>query len=571
MSKLFIRIILFLLITINLFSQDKKNKKPSSTHTKAEKKINDFSIINNNDELPFLPPSNNKRKNIFGNKKKKDKLLDKLEYRIGFITEAGFFNNADLRNLNELNSTAIDQTDDKLSLALSRFYINLYFPISNSLFFRIDLFKNGFWGNDNLSGSSTNNLSSSTTIGADPFYFGELFLEKIIFSLKNSQLSIKLGRQFFTIGGTPILQDYMFSDYLDAITFQYNHKIIGNFKVIAIDIFQMGSNTIDQINYLRYLSNDNSRMNNFNGDVNVVRTGFVYESPNLLNFSETITKGGLQNRLYSFYARYGATDNGGANRTNNGSTGNFSDNDWSFMAGDRITYYGSLIDIYLDFAVSTGIDRRLPTASNSSHDINNDGFALNLGTQLKALIINDNYKLSSSIQVFYSMGPRYDDKGNQISHGFVSFKSNQVGGLLLNRYWGMHPSAYTANNGIESSPHDYERKSGTMFIQANLNNQLGDNWNFIFDIWYFMDTATTAFDTSNALGKIEQVQQRLTKPLGMEIDFTINLQTSEEWSIFLTSAVFIPSNFYQTPGITDASPYGTDSFWGLQIGSKLVF
>ncbi|HRP70053.1 MAG TPA: hypothetical protein PLY93_11020, partial [Turneriella sp.] len=118
------------------------------------------------DRLPFGPPQIEKRENVFGDNKEKRRILDKMEYRIGFITEGAGFNNTDLRKLDESTVATIQNTDDKQTFAFSRFYINLYFPLTENFYFRVDLFKNGFWGNHQLAGSSANNSSSSTPVGA---------------------------------------------------------------------------------------------------------------------------------------------------------------------------------------------------------------------------------------------------------------------------------------------------------------------------------------------------------------------------------------------------------------------
>ncbi|HMV35710.1 MAG TPA: hypothetical protein PKD60_07455, partial [Turneriella sp.] len=124
------------------------------------------------DDLPFGVPQIDKRENVFGDKQDKDAILKRMEYQIGFIAEGAGFNNTDLRRLDESTVATIQNTDDKMTLAFSRFYVNMFFPLTDDLYFRVDIFKNGFWGHDQLGGSSSNNSSSSTPVGADPFNFG---------------------------------------------------------------------------------------------------------------------------------------------------------------------------------------------------------------------------------------------------------------------------------------------------------------------------------------------------------------------------------------------------------------
>lgn len=317
------------------------------------------------DELPFGAPQIDKRENVFGDKKEKDDIMKRMEYQIGFISEGAGFNNTDLRKLDESTVATIQNTDDKMTLAFSRFYVNLFFPLTDDLYFRVDIFKNGFWGHDQLAGASSNNSSSSTPVGADPFNFGELYLHYIIWKNERNDVSIKIGRQFFEIGGE--IYDYFLKDYLDAVTVNYANSMIGGFRVMAFDAFQLGADPTLHANYVRFFSHDNQRVRYFDGDTNVLRAGFVYDSRNLLNWKGPLSGDMLQNKLYAFGARYGAVSRGGSDRSNLGASGNFADNDFNMMFGTRfllnLPRKRYVIKTFFDAAMSTGIDRRLPHCS----------------------------------------------------------------------------------------------------------------------------------------------------------------------------------------------------------------
>lgn len=534
------------------------------------------------DELPFPPPKIDKRKNIFGDKTKKDSILSNMEYQVGFIAEGGSFNNGDLRRLNESNQSAINDTDDRIHLVYSRLFLNFYFPLSDSLYFRFDVFKNGFWGGDNLSGASTNNNAASTPVGADPFAFGELYLEDVLLSSKVADLSARIGRQFFEIGGG-IPNDYYLRDYLDSITLTYSDGRLGRFRFLVVDFFQMAGDATMHVNYVRYFSHDNRRVRNFDGDVNTIRSGMVYESRNLLNWKLAGTSAHeLIGRMYGFYARYGAVRSTGSDRSNMGSTANFADNDYAIMGGTRIIYSMPLpfakIKVHSDVAISTGINRRLPTAAGESQDVDTDGMSFSGGLVFSEMGNKKVLGYEFLADAFYASGPKYNASGAQTSHGFVSFKGNHIGGLLANRYWGVHPSAYVASNGIDNYEHNYDRKSGTLAAHAGVGFYFLEKFRIGFDWWWFMDTGKSELwekaaengTTNNITNNVLRAQERLGKTLGNEFDITLEYNHNEFWSIYLRGAMLMPGSYYSTPGIRPDSPYGQDSFTGFQFGSRLV-
>ncbi len=534
------------------------------------------------DELPFPPPDIDKRKDVFGDKAEKDEILKRMEYQIGFISEGGSFNNADLRALNESNQATIDLTDDRIHMAYSRFFVNFFFPLTEDTFFRVDIFKNGFWGGDQLSGASTNNNSASTPIGADPFAFGELYLQSVLFKTARSDLMVRIGRQFFEVGGAA--NDYMLRDILDAVTMQYADSYLGVFHILLFDVYQMAGDATLNINFVRFFSHDNRRVQNFDGDVNTIRSGLVYESRNILNWSRALSPNDpvLMTRLYGFYARYGAVSRGGSDRTNLGATGNFADNDYSAMAGNRWTFSSPLplpfknkLSLYADGAVSFGIDRRLPTAAGESQDVTNNGFAGGGGVDFFIHEVAREFDVAFNLDGFWASGPEYNRNGIQTSHGFVSFKGNHMGGLLVNRFWGVHPTAYVANDGVADFPHEYDKKSGAWFMHLGTSTTWRRLLRIAADYWLMGDTGISdlwdAGNTSGVTSTVLKAQERLGKFMGQEFNLSLDYYHNKYWTLYVTGGLFIPGEFYETPGIKPNSPYGNDNFWGVLVGSKLIF
>ena len=533
------------------------------------------------DELPFGAPQIDKRENVFGDKADKDAIMKRMEYQIGFIAEGAGFNNTDLRQLDESTVATIQNTDDKQTFAFSRFYVNMFFPLTDDLYFRFDLFKNGFWGHDQLAGSSSNNSSSSTPVGADPFNFGELYLHYIIWKNQSNDFSVKIGRQFFEIGGETY--DFFIKDYIDAVTFAYANSTIGGFRLMAFDAFQLGADPTTHANYVRYFSHDSQRVRFFDGDVNVLRMGLVYDSRNLLNWKGPLSGTMLQNKLYAFGARYGAVAKGGSDRSNLGASGNFADNDYNFMFGTRLLFTllksRYIFKTYADFAVSTGIDRRLPTAANENQDVDTNGYGFGGGASLELPRVVPLLDLDMNADGFYASGSKYDQYGAQTSHGFTSFKGSRAGGLIMSKYYGIRPSSFTDSGGFADFAHDYERKAPTAIGHVGVGTTLWQRLRFGLDYWLAVDTGSSVLytqarangTTSSITSTVTKAQDRLGKMLGQEINFSIDFAVNKYWTLYFRTGLFLPGAFYSTPGIVTDTPYGTDNAMGVQLGSKLVF
>lgn len=533
------------------------------------------------DDLPFGAPQIEKRENVFGDKQDKDAILKRMEYQIGFIAEGAGFNNTDLRRLDESTVATIQNTDDKMTLAFSRFYLNMFFPLTDDLYFRVDVFKNGFWGHDQLGGASSNNNSASTPIGADPFNFGELYLNYVIFKSDRHDFSVKIGRQFFEIGGE--IYDYYLKDFLDAVTFHYASSHLGGFRVLAFDAFQLGADPTLHANYVRFFSHDNQRVRFFDGDVNVLRAGFIWDSRNLLNWKGPLTGDLLQNKIYAFGARYGAVSRGGSDRANLGASGNFADNDFNIMIGTRFLFNlvrkRYVLKTFADAATSMGIDRRLPTAAGESQDVDTNGYAFGGGGSFELPRVIPSLDLDFNADGMYVSGSKYNANGIQTSHGFTSFKGSRLGGIIMSRFYGLRPTSYTDSAGISDFPHDYERKAATAFAHLGAGTTLWQKLRFGLDYWLAIDTGSSELyaqarangTTSSITSVVLKAQDRLGKVLGQEINFSADLAVNRYWTLYFRAGVFLPGPFYSTPGIVTDTPFGTDNAVGVQLGSKLVF
>lgn len=484
---------------------------------------------------------------------KEENALDKLSLGVEFITEGVLFDNADLAKLNNADNTARDLTDDRTSFYYSLISFHLRFAINEGLSLYFEIYRIGLWGNDMLSGRQDSSPGSSDSFDSNSFYVGKLYLESYFWKNPTHDLSLRIGRQFFSIGG--VRRDYIQRDILDAIVLDYGHKSLGRLKILLADFFGMGSPLTDT-SYYSYLNNDSEVVKGFNGDVNTIRTGMIYTSPGFFNT-------GL--KAYSFFARFGAVNNGGADRTGNGATGNFPDNDYAWLAGIRpfwkVKEMSIPVSVHFDLAYSGGIDRR----GEGQPDAQIKGFAYGFGGILG---LNRYVKILGNY--FLSHGSEYNKEGDLVSHGFVSFKGDYPGGFLLGRIYGLRPSSYTANDGIRSTPLDMNRSSGTELLEMSLEFNSKNKIFAELKYFYLRDTSTSMMFPS-AQNSSNGGQERLGKEIGQEVDIQLTFKQNRHLRFELTAGIFVPGMFLKNSQTVSGVQYGNANFWGLNFAMIFSF
>ena len=508
---------------------------------------------------------------------KKDKI--KFDWSLNLLQEFHGYENGDLRELNESSDLEIQYTDDRVGLALTRarFDGKLSSPrynVGGVFSFGFD----GAWGHDQFLGFANPGLR----IGRLNAYWN-------IFDNSVASSKLILGRQFFTIGGSPV--DYIQRDILDAVVLSSHFKGIMNLDLLLVDFFSgannYGSDTGEVWNdEFQFLVRDDSEiLAGFRGDVSTYRFGIIAGFKELLDKS---FKHILDPRAYIYYANIRG-NGGGSDRSENGERGNFSDNDYQLLFGGRI-FYGvasSLlpdaieeVSLFADVAYSVGQDIR----REGEPDIDGNGLGVGGG-----FIINFNSVpkiLSNFIEmdVFFAQGGKYDSNGNQTSHGFVSFKGDEAGGLLLRRYWGVHPSAYTDDDGIDDTPFDANRKSSMLLAHFSLGFDISKIILIELEYWFLLDTNTSDVNFEN-VGDLPvnfksiqelQAQEKFGEILGHEINLNIKYQANDLLSFTVVPAIFIPGKFYEK-AITDivsgnGGPKGGDQdalFYGISVGTQM--
>lgn len=528
----------------------------------------------------------------------KKAMLERIQWKLGFWTSFNYFNNADLRVLNEQNQTSIEETDDKLYFMVAGAELDTFFPIHPRLDFRLDLWKAGFWGHDQLGGRDANNDLKYTRNGANTVNFGFLYFDTHLITgpTSNRRADIRVGRQGYEIGGQ-IEREYIFDDTLDSVVFRWYGKF-GKLDLLALDVYATGSNPSD-VYFVQYLSYDDEKVDGFDGDVNTYRYGFAYMFP-VWDNADRVKDTHLDFRVFQYFARYGGLNEGGSDRTNKGTTGNFADRDFSYLRGGRINAgFRGYIRGQITFAESFGMDRKRPTVIYTSQDVDNNGQAFQVDLEFAFW----GRRILFRPSVFWSEGGKYFADGRQFSHGFVGFKGDHAGGMLTDLNWGLYPSAYIDDDGIDDTPFERQRKSGT--FQRHLGFSFGKPDVFYVRIdWYRLDDTNqvnilgaprpsiSTLLTGRYQGPSMYEQQirvdlmryiyptaatqllayrRFAAPLGEEIDLGVDWNILPNWRLWATTGVFRPMRYFATAGLEQGTPQGNARFVGFQMGTSFFF
>ncbi len=602
---------------MKVLKEQKKNSDPESKTAEPSKseeinpeaKKEDTSVLNKtlDGSKDDAPKENQKTYNSFNRDlfmniqtpDFKKAIMDRYQWQMTFWTHGNYTNNSDLRRLDNTNQTSVDRTDDKTRFIAGGLQFDNFFPIHPRLDLRFDIWRFGFWGGDQLAGRDTNNDIRQTTGGANTVNFGQLYIDAHLKlnPTRSNKFSLRVGRQDYRIGGK-IFRDYYQDDILDAVVLKYYHPKLGRLDLLLIDVFSNAPDTRD-VNFIRFLSFDNQQVKNFNGDSATTRNGFLYRLP-IIGESEFIGTH-LDVRAFYYFSQFSGTNQpfGGADRTNNGTSGNFIDRDFAVMRGFRINGgYGTWFRSSFTVADSFGVDRKLPTIYFESKDVGNSGKSYGIDLEFSAW----NRRIRFMPTYFYADGGRYFADGTQYSHGFVSMKGDQVGGYLTDLNWGVHPSAYTSGQGIADLPYNRDRRSGTEKKHLGFAFGILENLFLKLDWWRLTDTSEITFLNSEkpSLGRIFnnkdsiptiekdilintyqslfpnnqtviKASRRFGTPIGEEYNIGLDWNVFRGFKVWATFAVFRPMRYFTTPGLIQNAPEGSTTFTGFQLGTSLIF
>ncbi len=489
-----------------------------------------------------------------------DKQKDKLEVRGGFEAQWHEYDNIDLRLLDESSDQAILDSDDRNSFAFTGVQIELGYKVDPKTRFVVGASHRGLWGNDQIG-----NINQYGGL----LYFTSLYIDYAPMGLKKSPVRVRVGREYFQLGGNGGAKEYILADVLDQVRVTVNTGEIGRFELLPITVVGSSSQN-DNANFVSFIGQSSTQSFGFRGDHMTRRFGGMY----VLDGVE-----GLDARAYAFYTDIGALGNG-SDISYNGSLGNFSDNDWSANAGLRVAYtIADAVTPFASFDVSRGIDRKQEVA----RDITNDGKAIYGGVTVDTRD-KEGTGVRAEASFFTADGAQYDaDTALQSGHGFVGMKARQVGGTITDRFMGWHPTAYVGMFGISDNPQDISRKSGTRVIHASAGYTLPFGLGISASFWQMRDTGSTDFDL-DTLTSINPpfgysreefaAEERLGKLLGQEIDIDLSQRLSESLTFTLNGALFTPGEFYEVPIARvagNALGGNPQNAWAVNAGTRLRF
>ncbi|MBW1877985.1 MAG: hypothetical protein JRJ84_06465, partial [Deltaproteobacteria bacterium] len=433
-------------------------------------------------------------------------------------------NNLDLRELDETSDQAILDSDDRASFAFTGLSVQVGYNIDDWTRLVFGASHRGLWGADQMGGVSG---------FGGWLYFNAAHLEVSTHNANPTKFTF--GRQFFEIGGIPG-REFVLLDVVDGVRIDQPIGDLGTVVFLPIEVPSMSSAN-DHADFVSFIGQAPQPLFGFRGDTLTRRHGLVLVLDGLLE--------NLDARAYSFYTDIGAVGTG-SDITYNGTLGNFSDNDWVLNAGLRASYDAGVVVPWASFDLSSGIDRKELVAG----DVDTNGMSWYAGVDLPG----EESGPRGQVSYFEAFGPAYGENGMQYSHGYVGMKASQVGGTLANRFMGWHPTSYVGLYGINTSPHEINRKSGTRTINANFGWALEGIGSVKAGYWFLQDTGITYLNF-NDLDTIDPpygysreefaAERRAGKVLGHEIDLDVVGEVSDLLSCRVNGAVFLPGEFYE--------------------------
>jgi len=485
---------------------------------------------------------------------------DKLEVRGGFEAQWHEYDNIDMRLLDETSDQAILDSDDRNSFAFTGVQLELGYKADNKTRLVVGASHRGLWGNDQI--GNVNRYGGL-------LYFTSLYVDYAPMGLDKSPIRVRVGREYFSLGGMGGAKEYILADVLDQVRVTIKTGDVGRLELIPITVVGQSSQN-DNANFVSYIGQGTTQTFGFRGDHMTRRFGGMYVLKPVK---------GLDARAYAFYTDIGSLGSG-SDISYNGSLGNFSDNDWAANAGLRVAY--TIADVVTPFAsldLSRGIDRKQEVA----RDITNDGKALYGG-----VTVNTEDKQGTGLRAeasfFTADGATYDgDTALQAGHGYVGMKARQVGGTITDRFMGWHPTAYVGMFGISDNPQDISRKSGTQVIHASAGYTLPFGLGFSAGFWQMRDTGSTDFDLDGLEGinppfgysrEEFAAEERLGKVLGQEIDLDISQRLSKTMTFTVNGALFTPGEFYELPIARVAGTAlggAPQQAWAVNAGTRMRF
>lgn len=497
---------------------------------------------------------------------------DRLFWQVQASTTVFTYDNRDFRALDESSYQSIIDSDDRRTFG----YIDLFPTVSyrpiDSTVLNLRFKYDAIWP------SASTGREQNRGPAGDLRVF-DLNFDVALFDTEYAGLSVKFGRQAFTIGGVP--RDYMLAGSLDAITARLDLRGAGRVRILGIDLY--GGHDLPELGYQHYQSGRETTFG-LRGDTVTLRSGLVYELDR-----EAQPDWPIEARAYWFFASIagGPIEYSGADRTRGGLNGNYSDADYQNMMGVRAAFVhdferGGQARIYGEFSRSMGIDRK----PEEARDVDTSGNAYGGGIDVE-WAATDRISLIGGAEFYHFDGSNYASDGLEFERGFVGFQGARIGGRTVGAQSGWRPSSHTDPLGVRYSPHNIVRSSGTQFAFARLGVDVYGT-RLTVDYWLLKDTSSTFLDTDDVdnlpeppfgYTRVEyEAQARFGRDLGQAVDLRLTQPLSDLVDLAVGYSMFMPGAYYQieVARVADTSDVdtvlgGQETFWLFDLGAQVKF
>lgn len=420
-----------------------------------------------------------------------------------------YFNNADFRNYSAEQYKANQATsflngDDRTHLIFGNVRLK-YQTKYKKTEFKADISRWAYWGTDNFQGRDA---------GQNPFTFRDLNFTWY----PTDKITFLFGRYTYNIGNTR--RDYFFHDIIDGGQLEF--KFNPNFKLQVMgDIFSNAMKP-DIAGYLGAIKKDPEQIDDFNGDTITARFGGFFQA----YFA----------KLFSYYVRYGANTQGGADLSENGRNPlNKADGDFLSMNGIRLSKdFQTLGSVDLTASYSYGKDYQF----DATRTYNAFAGAMNYHKKFEAESLK------------YEPG----FSGGWFDPNYASMKAASMGGTLLWQYkaYFASPHAYFyhfRDYGKRADQQQYiDRTNSKTFVKMSHEFQFKKTFlrNFTFEPTVMALLQTSGYEY-----------------MGTEIEIMMNYRV-DNIKFAAAPAVYLPSNYYTKYATTNTFvPNGNDPFFGF--------
>ncbi len=490
----------------------------------------------------------------------------KVVFSVQSATEYQGYQNRDLRELDETTDQAIILSDDRTNFGHTDLVGLMSYRMVPQLELHVQAKYDVIWRDDSLG----RRADSGGTLSMFQLNFAWDAIQTDAF-----RATLIMGRQPFEIGGVP--RDYVLQGTLDAIVAEFDTASFGRVRVLGLDLF--GGNSLPVVGY-QFYRDGSETLFGLRGETNTFRHGAIYELDGAHTGIPLTVKG------YYFFTSVGGgpVEETGADLTFGGAFGNFRDADYTHLYGGRVSYTQPLmqdatLNVYAEYSGSAGIDRK----PDFFYDVDLGGAFFGGGLQLN-LLNPSPVDVYVGGEFYRADGATYASDGVEFERGYVGGRGARIGGLAIGRQAAWRPSAVMDAFGIDATPHDVSRSSGTQFIHAALGLTFWDHAQLMVDYWNYTDTSSTLVEDYDNLPEPgfglsrEEIfaQRRLGKSLGQELNFELRGTFANHLALYATYGVFFPGSFYdievsQVAGRRETSLGGGATFWATRVGGEVRF